>query len=454
MPNDMPWEFLSATPGSAWPAVPGYGAGVVLGLLSQLEASQRLPAERLEAGQLGQLSLLARHAWETVPYYRTAWAGRYDPSAPFSRAAFAALPTLSRRALQERFEEIKSRSPPPAHGPPVETRTSGSTGAPVRLLANQVTSLFWTAFALRDHAWHRRDLGRKLAVIRRGVTPGAAGSWGRATEGLVRTGECVSLDVNLDIDAQLDWLLRERPAYLLTYPSLAAELAKASLRRGLRPAGLLEVRTLGEALDPDVRALCREAWGVPLADVYSAEEVGYIALQCPENEHYHVQAENLMVEILDEAGAPCGTGVAGRVVVTDLHNFASPLIRYEIGDYAEPGEACGCGRGLPVLQRVQGRVRNMLVAADGKRYWPSLGVRRLQEVAPIRQCQFVQRELDLVEARLVADRRLTAAEEEKLRERLLSRLPAGFRVAVSYCAEIPRGASGKFEDFISEVAAA
>jgi phenylacetate-CoA ligase len=446
------WQILSPMVGSVWPATPGYAGSTVLSLLWQLGASQRLPAERIEAEQLRQLSLLARHAWETVPYYRAAWQGCYDPSAPLSRETFTALPTLSRRALQERYDEIKSHTPPQQHGAPVETRTSGSTGAPVRLLANGVTNLFWRVFALRDHAWHRRDLGRKLAVIRRGVTPGSAASWGRATEGLVRTGECVSLDVDRDIESQLDWLSRERPVYLLTYPSLAAELAKASLRLGIRLEGLLEVRTLGEALGPEVRALCREAWGVPLVDVYSAEEVGYIALQCPQHEHYHVQSENLVVEILDQAGAACAPGVAGRVVVTDLHNFASPLIRYEIGDYAEPGALCDCGRGLPVLRRVQGRVRNMLVTADGRRFWPAFGSRALADIPAVRQHQFVQKSFDLVEARLVTDGRLDAAQEEGLRRRILSRLPAGINVSLVYCTAIPRSASGKFEDFVSEVA--
>ena len=140
----------------------------------------------------------------------------------------------------------------------------------------------------------------------------------------------------------------------------------------MRLPGLREVRTLGEASTPDLRALCREAWGVPLVDVYSAEEVGYIALQCPEHEHYHVQAESVLVEILDERGAPAPPGETGRVVVTDLHNFAMPLVRYEIGDYAEVGEPCACGRGLPVLRRIVGRVRNMLrdaraASATGRR---------------------------------------------------------------------------------------
>jgi phenylacetate-CoA ligase len=214
---------------------------------------------------------------------------------------------------------------------------------------------------------------------------------------------------------------------------------------------LREVRTLGELLDAETRTLCREAWGVPLTDVYSAEEVGYIALQCPLHEHYHVQSESLLVEILDERGDACAPGEVGRVVVTDLHNFALPLIRYDIGDYAEIGGACSCGRGLPVLKRIMGRVRGTLVTASGERYWPAFGSRGLAEIGSIQQHQFVQKGLDLVEARLVTTAPLTADEAERLRAHVLSRLPPGFRLQIAYRDSIPRSAGGKFEEFFSEV---
>jgi phenylacetate-coenzyme A ligase PaaK-like adenylate-forming protein len=214
------------------------------------------------------------------------------------------------------------------------------------------------------------------------------------------------------------------------------------------------VRTLGESLDPETRALCREAWGVPLTDMYSAEECGYIALQCPEGEHYHVQSEGVLVEVLDEQGAPCAPGQVGRVALTPLHNFATPLVRYELGDYAEVGEPCACGRGLPVLKRVLGRVRNMLLTADGRRFWPLFGGRGFGDIAPVLQHQAVQKALDLVELRLVVASPLSAEQERRLEERALSRLPPGFRIAFSYPARIERSAGGKYEDFVSELDAA
>jgi phenylacetate-CoA ligase len=159
----------------------------------------------------------------------------------------------------------------------------------------------------------------------------------------------------------------------------------------------------------------------------------------------------VLVEILDERGRACAPGETGRVVVTDLHNFATPLVRYVIGDYAEVGEPCPCGRGLPVLSRIAGRVRNMLVTAHGKRLWPRLSDRRFRDIAPVLQRQAVQKELDLIELRLVTAKPLEASQEERLRALVLAGMPQGMRLELRYCQAIARGAGGKFEDFICEV---
>jgi len=448
------WQIQSGVAGVAWPAIPEPNGAAVLAVLHQLEQTQWLGAQALQALQLRQLGTVLQHAYATVPYYRARWAGAYDPRAPLGAEQFSRLPLLSRRDLQDRFLELRSDNPPSAHGAPEERRTSGSTGAPVRFLGTPLNGLYWNAFTLRDHLWHRRDLSRKLAVIRRETQRSDVASWGPATNGLVLTGRSVGNTVREDAAAQLAWLREEQPAYLYSYPSLIAEIARLSLREGIRLPGLLEVRTLAEALGPDIRALVREAWGVPLTDLYSASETGYLALQCPQHEHYHVQSEGVLLEILDDAGKLCAPGQVGRVVATTLHNFAMPLVRYDIGDYAEAGAPCPCGRGLPVIRRILGRVRNMLTTADGRKYWPLFGLRAMMDVVPVLQYQFVQKAYDLVEGRLVVAGPLSADQEKKLHQSIVELFPRGVQLRFAYCERIERSASGKFEDFLSEVSAA
>lgn len=413
----------------------------MLALLFQLEQSQWWPTQTLAGFQARQLEVLLAHARATVPYYRARWT---DAAL---RGGIASLPLLTRRDLQSSFDELKSDAVPAAHGGMGMASTSGSTGTPTRVMKTALTQLMWRAQTLRDHLWHRRDLRGRLAVIRQGPTPGSFDQWGNATDGLV-TGPSAVLSPGEDIEAQLRWLQGQDPEYLLTYPSTAAALAQLSIEQRIRLPRLKEVRTLGEQLPDDLRQLCEDAWGVRLVDTYSAEEAGYLALQCPEHDHYHVPAESVLLEILDDDGRPCAPGQAGRVVITDLGNFATPLVRYEIGDFAVPGQPCACGRGLPVIERVLGRVRNLLVTADGRRYWPTFGVRSLGEVAPVRQAQFVQTAFDRLEARLVCSAPLTAAQHAAIKQRVTDRLPRGFEVTLVTVESIARGAGGKFEDFV------
>ena len=107
------------------------------------------------------------------------------------------------------------------------------------------------------------------------------------------------------------------------------------------------------------------------------------------------------------------------------------------------GGPCPCGRGLPVLRRILGRVRNAVVLPNGERHWPNLGAGRYRAVAPVRQYQIVQKDLARLEARLVVERPLSPGEEDALRAILVESIGHPFEVAFSYPERIERSASGK-----------
>ena len=445
------WPIQSAVEGLRWPGVPAPGDRAALALLFHMEQAQWLSPEELQARQMDQLDALLRHAYRTVPFYRQHWKGAYDPAARLTAERFAALPLLRREDVQRNFAALTSARPPKAHGEMRVARTSGSSGTPLQVRKSGLTALVWRVNVLRDHVWHGRDLSGKLAVVRAGARRAMARDWGHVTRGLVETGPGFTLGVDVGVDETLRVLEREQPSCLQTYPSLLRELILRSGGRKDRLPALREVCTIGELLSAEVRELCCEAWGIAITDTYSAEEVGYIALQCPRHPHYHFLAESVRAEILDGDGRPCRPGEVGRIAVTSLHNYAMPMIRYDIRDYAEAGEVCDCGRGLPVAKKILGRVNNMLIAPDGNRYWPIFGMRTLKDVE-VRQHQFVQKAPDLVEARLVTARPVSAQLKEKMARHMASHLPPGVRVEVVLVDEIPRSAGGKFQDFISEVA--
>ena len=430
----------------------------LVNLLQHLSRSQWWGPEQMRDHQFRRLRPLLAHAAATVPFYQQRFrAAGLDPTT-ITPDNWSQVPLLTRSDLQE--QELLSSRLPPEHGRTFPTQTSGSTGQPVRVINTDFTNFFWRALTVRDHLWHRRDLHAKIAVIRYSpdleIPPeGIMGrNWGGIGNAPPGRGVSVLHSVRTPIDLQLAWLAGHNPDYLLTYPSNLAALLEACPDRASTMPNLREVRTISETLSPELRARCREDWQVKVTDTYSSQEAGYIALQCPEQpQHYHLQSESLLVEVLDDQGAPCSPGEIGRVVLTALNNYATPLIRYEIRDYAEAGpESCSCGRGLALLNRVVGRRRNMLVLPSGEKCWPITGFPRYREVAPIRQFQFIQHSLEEVEMKLVCDRPLAAEDERRLTEIIRAGLGYPFAIRFTPMALIPQAPSGKFEEFISLVA--
>ena len=461
MTTDRRWsgspDFTSGVDGIEWPALPVANGMALASLLFQFAQSEWWPNDRIEAAQRRQLDRLIKHARASVPFYRDRLSGLATGWTAMNAEAWQALPLLHRQDIQSNGDSLHSDDVPEAHGAVGSIHTSGSTGRPIHVLRTQLNELFWSAFTLRDHLWHRRDLSGVLATIRiskagKAQFPDGSTSerWGPASAALFRTGPCVNLNIMTSLPEQLDWLKRHRPTYLLSHPTNVERLARLSLETGDGLPTLRQVITIAEITTPDARRLVADAWNVPIADIYSAREAGYLALQCPVSGLYHVQAEGVFMEILDDEGQPCAPGTVGRVVVTPMHNFAMPLIRYDIGDLAEVGPPCACGRGLPVLQRIFGRRQNMLVMPNGQRKWPLLSsadIAGLVSLAPVRQYQFVQYAIDSIEFRLSVARTLDTADEAALTAWLHAKFGYPFRVAFRYFDEIPLDPSGKFADF-------
>lgn len=441
--------FRSSMPGVVWPAIAGRRSALLQALLMQLEGSQWFPEELLAQQQLSQLRVLLTHAANTVPGYQTLLSG-YNLAA-LTWAEFAELPRLTRSDIQSGGDDFFSLGSPESHGPVSSATSSGSTGQPIKSRSTALEQLFQQAITLRDHLWHQRVFTAKFAAIRVKAPAASHPDWGMPVSDVFESGPAVTLDVSESVSAQLEWLIKESPRYLLTHVNNLKELATLSLKKGQRIPSLVEVRTFSETLNDDVRQWVREAWDVPIVDLYSCTEAGTIALQCPDHEHYHAQSESVLVEILRPDGSACSPGEVGEVVLTTLHNFAMPLIRYRIGDFAEMGARCSCGRSLPVLKRIMGRTRNMLRLPNGTTHWPSFPGGAWVAVAPIAQFQVTQTTLDKLHVRYVMDRDLASDEEDRLRLMLHSRLQYPFVTTFERVPQIPRRVAHKFEDFLSDV---
>lgn len=447
-------QVRSGLPGLRFPALPVQGVLPRWAMFQQLESTQWLDNEVLAHGVFGQLEVLLEHVRHNVPGYRGALAeAGLATHQPLTAEAWRRLPILTRRRLQDAGDALVATTLPTGHGAIATSKTSGSTGEPVVVHRSGLNQIVWEALLLRDHAWHRRDLSGTLCALRYGLPEGqeiGADNWGGPTAGLFDTGPAYAMNIDTDIRQQAEWLRRRDPHYLLNYPSNMAALCDALPPRAL--PRLREIRTIAETLGDELRNRIATHFGVPVSDAYSSNEIGFIASQCPRSGLYHIHADTVLVEVLDDAGRPCAPGEIGRVIATPLHSFAQPLLRYELRDHAEVGPPCPCGRGLPTLRRILGRTRNLVRLPDGSRHWPLVGFAGYRDIAPIRQYQLVQQSLTQIDVRLVVDAPLTDAQQAALRALVCRSLRHDFDVRFAcFDGRLPPATGGKFEEFVCAI---
>jgi phenylacetate-CoA ligase len=458
----------SAIAAVPFPAILSGRAAELMVLQRQYDESQFWSPEAMEAAQLSQLAALIAHCAATVPFHaaRLRRAG-IEPGRPLTMAAWRRLPILTRAEVQDLGERLHATTIPPAFGPVSIVASGGSSGVPVRVRKSALDAVLWESINIREELWHRdrpeADMMR-LRGVPDGLTPDQAArarskdglilpDWGHPANLFWKTGRLGIVSPKLPVAQQVAILRKLRPGYLHTFPSYLRLLIAHIRDRRERVAPLRAVFTASEQVSEELREDCRQVFGCRIVDNYTSGETGYIALQCPETDNLHVQSETVLVEVLDAAGVPCRPGEIGRVVVTPLHNFAMPLLRYDIGDEAELAEPCACGRGLPAIRRIVGRAEDYFRLANGERRRADISHYRLSRIAAIREFRLVQRSHALLVLQLVVSRPLTE-EERTQAEDVVNRASGGlFETAIECVDELDRTAAGKLRAFRCEVEA-
>jgi phenylacetate-CoA ligase len=219
-----------------------------------------------------------------------------------------------------------------------------------RIMTTGLMDSWNRALILRSQEWFNMNVsGVNLKICETdSQTAGLPGSWSE----LSWSGPSQTLATGQSTEALLDGLIEIDPDYLETDPHHLQVLLELSKERGQKPESLRLIRCKGSQVSPQLREFAEQTWGVPVIEIYFREETGIMAIQCPDNQGLHVQSEFVHLEVLNGDNQPCRPGEVGRIVVTTLRNYQTPLIRYDTGDFAEVGEPCSCGRTLPALTRI------------------------------------------------------------------------------------------------------
>lgn len=370
-----------------------------------------------------------------------------------ARSNMSALPVTTRQDIISAGPKFFANELPPGHGKPGQVKSSGSTGEPVVVQATDVVALFFHATNHMEVDWHRRDRKLRMAAVRAGPTPtGTHANWGMPHSAMSETGPCLIVNNKTDIKEQARLIYEFHTEILSCYPNVMDALMDSWQETGNIPA-LKHYKSLGETVSDAFRSRVERIMGVKVEDSYSSQELGTIANQCPETGLYHTMDFNHIVEVLDQHDQQVLPGEIGRVVVTDLHNHASPLIRYDTGDWAEMGVTCSCGRGLQTLRKVMGRTRNLIRRSDGSRYWPMVGMYDFDKLDfLVRRYQVVQHSLTDIEYRIVVDEPVSESQQQDLINLAAAAMGSEFTYRVTQqTSDFAVNPNGKFEEFVCKI---
>jgi phenylacetate-CoA ligase len=344
------------------------GETATLRYLQEFERTQFLSSDELRSLQLRRLRDLLQHAGQRCPFYAERFrAARFDPADLRELEELRAVPILDKRDIQEHAARMCDQERPTEDL--IANQTGGSTGTPIRFYLDRDRKCSRAAATLRHNCWAGWDIGDRVAVIWGAPADRPAADWRSHLRGwLLR--EPLWLDAACLSEATMagfhDALCRYRPRILQAYAGAAVLVARFLAATGLRPPPLGALVTSAEMLEEDERSLLEEVFGCPVFNRYGCREVSVVASECPAHAGLHTMAEGLYLEIETPQG-PAASGQLGSILVTDLLNRAMPLIRYRIGDLGAWAEGtCPCGRSLPRLARLAGRVTDFLVGGDGR----------------------------------------------------------------------------------------
>ncbi|MFC3378752.1 phenylacetate--CoA ligase family protein [Rugamonas sp. CCM 8940] len=422
----------------------------------QLEQTQYLKPEQLRQLQLERLRRLLLRAGRQVPYYRELFATLgFDPQRDLrSLADLARLPLSDKSVMRSQSARLRADDA----GPLARFNTGGSSGEPLVFYIGKERVSHDVGAKWRATRWWAVDIGDpEIVVWGSPIELGAQDRVRAARDAMLRTELLPAFDMS---EARLDGFIasirRRRPRMVFGYPSALSHIARHAVARGVRldDLGIRVAFVTSELLYAEQREQISAAFGCPVANGYGGRDAGFIAHQCPEG-GMHLTAEDIIVEIIAPDGQPLPDGQSGEIVVTHLASGDYPFIRYRTGDVGTlSDQPCACGRGLPLLNDIQGRSTDFVVAADGTVMHGLALVYVLRDRPEVKAFKIVQESLQLTRVQLVLDGALTPALRALLEQGLRRRLGAAVRIELEQVERILPEKSGKFRYVSSKVDAA
>lgn len=425
--------------------------------LSMMEKSQWLSPEEIRNTQLKRLKKLLDHCYENVAFYKTAFDKvGFHPKDLRSLEDIREIPYLSKKDLQTNTESliagnhVKANLIPDASG--------GSTGIPTNFYKDIERWQLRDADQIRHDRWCGWDVGEKKALLwgaPRDFEENPSLKYKIVEKYLHRLYAFNAFDISDEkIIKYLKSLIEIKPVMIIAYANMAYLFAKFIDKnsfdlKGLKLKGII---SSAETLPKDKQDFIESVFGCKVLNRYGSREVGIISSECREKTGLHINSENVIVEI-EKDGKPVKDGELGEIIVTDLWNYGMPFVRYRMGDVATKAslEKCPCGRGLPLMKDVVGRVGDFIIDSNGGLIHGEYFTHLFYGVPGVKQFQFIQESKEEVVLKIHAEESFDRSVLNKIYPKISRVLGEGIKVNTEYLDTPLIESSGKFRFTISKL---
>ncbi len=424
-----------------------------LKVLSELQQSQWLPLKDLQHLQWDKLMSTVRYAAEHSPYYNALFqTHNINVNDIKSVDDFQKIPVTSKLDIRNHLSDFISSEYEQKQL--VRAKTGGSTGVSLDLYFDETCQENRNAAAIHSDMWAGWLMGQKRAAL-----------WGnppvaRTLKQKIRN-FCLDRMIYLDtmalsessMQAFVEQWREEPPKAIFGHAHSIYVFARFLQQKkitDLRPNAVIATSMM---LLQHERRVIEKMFQCAVTDRYGCEEVGLIASECEQHNGFHLNIEHLYIEFLDDADKPVAPGEAGKITVTDFNNHGMPLLRYQVGDVGVPSQrTCACGRGQPMMEKLEGRVADFLLTSSGDMVSGiSLVERTLTKIPGIEQMQLVQESMEDLVINRVKGQDFQQDTDKQLEDELTLVFGEAVNYKVQDVEHIPQEISGKYRFSICRV---
>src|SRR3984893_9431671 len=402
-----------------------------------IENGDRLARENW---QRKQLSNLINHAYVRSNYWR-----QRIPSGVSRQDILQNMPILTRKDVVRQVQNEGSLFVDKKQGAVSTYETTGSTGTPLRVFVcqqaiyyNNVRSLVQIFLDNLSFDENRVQIAPALRSedLRNSRLLSSEPHWAGPLSRIYRNGSNKIIRFTKDVDGLVEELSKDSVGYLVCPSRVLEQLLDHGGPDLIKKLGIKAWIHISDYRSREAVEQLKQI-GIPSLSNYSSGETGPIAFECRMNEgYYHVAHTNVIVECDDKLTTTIDGVAVGRLLITHLHSYATPLIRYDIGDFGKLHNQCPCGHNGPAISHIYGRGKHFLRHPDGK-YLPFyLTAPLIREAVEFKECRFQQETVDTITVQIGGRETLTQEEEEKLKAIIIESTDPAFRVIIKAVREI------------------